>query len=600
MPPPAEKEILGEKSLPKEPILKSKNLLTQITELESALNNFSFEELSSSEANKLKRSFDSFKNELEARIWGYEPKPLAEKSVPIQKNEASHLIAKVSHEVRTPLNGIMGFADLLKESDLDPAQQQQVNAIISASRSLMEIINELLEYSKLEAGSEEFKEVSFNIHNLIKEISYLCDTLIVDKKIVFEAVTDPDIPTSLLGDPSKLTQVLLNLLGNSIKFSEEGKVSLKVKLSKIESGKAHIDFRITDTGIGIPEEDLDHIFEAFRRAGQHTFSKYGGAGLGLSIVKQIVDRLGGTISVRSKVNHGTQFAMTLAFEVVKDATKKAEVKSESVDQDLSTLNVLVFEDNPLNQWLIKKRLRNWGCTFFVTEHASEGMEILAREEIDVVFMDLHMPVVDGYEITRRIRASANSSFSQVPIIALTADFSARDQENAAQDGITDYILKPYTPADLLEKLTTYGFTGAVKTGKTGEVQKGKPPVELQEELFTADLTGMLEDCMGEVEMLEELITLFKGNMLEFIGKAKMHLRNRDHEQLQFAAHKMKSGLAMVQAGQLLSLVNEIQQVCKTRPDFQRLHFLYEEFVQGYPLVEFALDKEMTRLKKNNS
>ncbi|NER11258.1 Signal transduction histidine kinase [Muriicola jejuensis] len=578
--------------------MKSKNLLTQITDLESALNNFSFEELTTEEASRLKRSFDTFKHELEARIWGITPEQ-PETDEEQEKNRESHLIAKVSHEVRTPLNGIMGFADLLKEGDLNPAQQQQVDAILSASRSLLDIINELLEYSKLEAGSEEFKEVSFNFHNLIREVSYLCETLIVDKKITLEVTTDPEIPPFLLGDPSKLTQVLLNLLGNAIKFSDRGKVVLETRLDRIERGKAHLKFRITDTGIGIPGEDLNHIFDAFRQAGQHTFSKYGGAGLGLSIVKQIVDRLGGTISVQSEVNKGTRFDMTLIYEVGQEEKVLKEDRNKTPEKDLRSLNVLVFEDNPLNQWLIKKRLRNWGCSFFVTEHAVEGLKILEEEQVHLVFMDLHMPVVDGYEITRRIRASENPRISGVPVIALTADFSVHDREKAAADGINDFILKPYTPQELLDKLMEYGFPDSRKSASTPNPNKPESPGPTPEPNFQIDLTGMLEDCMGEVDMLEELISLFKGNVLEFTGRAKLHLKNQDTEQLRFAAHKMKSGLAMVQAENLLILVRQIQDHCQNDPNYERMQYLFDRFVQEYPMVECTLDRELMRLKKEN-
>jgi signal transduction histidine kinase/AmiR/NasT family two-component response regulator/HPt (histidine-containing phosphotransfer) domain-containing protein len=587
--------------------LKSKNLLTQISELESALNNFSFEELSTGEATRLKQSFDHFKTELEAKIWGYETNTQADtaekwgstREIPSKNKKEAHLIAKVSHEIRTPLNGIMGFADLLQEGVLNKIQKEQVSAIQSASRSLMEIINELLEYSILEAGAEEFNEVPFNLHNLIKEVSYLCETLIVDKKIEFEVETDPNIPMFLLGDPSKLTQVLLNLLGNAIKFVEKGRVSLKTKLKRTRDKKATIEFIISDTGIGISSEDLNHIFDAFSQADQQTFSKYGGAGLGLSIVKQIVDRLGGTIEVQSEINKGTQFNMILDYAIGKEdipcPTEKADKSGSSVDE----LKILVFEDNPLNQWLIKKRLNSWGCTHFVTEEAEVGLKILEEEAIDLVFMDLHMPVTDGFEITRRIRASDNPRISRIPVIALTADFSVRDKERAEGDGIDDFILKPYTPEELLDKIVQYGFS------KKDSVQDITKPVlppsdgDTPEKLMELDLTDMLEECMGEVDMLAELVSLFKGNALEFIGKGKLHLQNRDYEQLQFATHKLKSGLAMMRVQNLLILVQQIHEHCKADRNHDQMQYLYDQFVREYPMVEFALEKELTRLRKAN-
>ncbi len=586
-------------------ILKSKNLLSQISDLEVALNSFSFEELTTAEATRLKESFDRFKNELEGKIWGFEPERIENNSIDRDKHRSttsadekeSRLIAKVSHEIRTPLNGIIGFTDLLQEGALNEVQKEQVHAIQAASRFLMEIIDELQEYSKLEASSKEFNEVPFNMQNLIKEVAYLCETLIVDKKIAFEVKTDPNIPVNLLGDPSKLSQVLLNLLGNAIKFVEKGSVSLSMRLIGIHNNKCSIEFIIADTGIGIPKEDLKHIFEAFRQADQHTFSKYGGAGLGLSIVKQIVNRLGGAISVKSELHKGTQFTIRLDYTLGKKQPSKMKTRKKENRQAVDTLKVLVFEDNPLNQYLIKKRLTSWGCTFFVTENAVEGLQILEDELIDVVFMDLHMPVVDGYEITRRIRANQQQRISQVPVIALTADFSVKDKEKASKDEINDFILKPYTPEELLDKLIQYGFTKPESTDFQGSLKDQEELTPKADELTKLDLTEILEDCMGEVDMLAELVELYKRNALEFIGKAKLHLQNKDFEQLQFSTHKLKAGLAMMQTQNLLILVQQLHEHCMNDRNYDQMNFLYQQFVTEYPMVEFALDAEVTRLKK---
>ncbi len=591
--------------LTKPNILKSNNLLSQISDLEAALNSFSFEELTTAEATRLKESFDKFKNELEGKIWGNGPEETENNLQNLDKNRSraaadekeAHLIAKVSHELRTPLNGIVGFTDLLKEGTLNEVQKEQVHAIQAASRSLMQIINELLEYSKLEASSEEFDILPFNIHNLIKEVAYLCETLIVDKKIAFLVKIDPNIPVNLLGDPSKLSQLLLNLLGNAIKFVDKGSVSLSVWCTELHNNQCSLEFIIEDTGIGIPQEELRHIFDAFRQADQHTFSKYGGTGLGLSIVKQIVDGLGGTISVKSKQHKGTQFTMTLDYPLGQKQPLQMKANKKENKQSVDTLKVLVFEDNPLNQFLIKKRLKSWGCTYFLTENAAEGLQILEEELIDVVFMDLHMPVVDGYEITRRIRGNQEVRISQVPVIALTADFTVRDKNKASKDGINDFILKPYTPEELLDKLIQYGFTKPESTDFQGTLEVSKEDALNADELTKLDLTEVLEDCMGEVDMLAELVELYKSNALEFIGKAKLHLQNKDFEQLQFSTHKLKSGLAMMQTQNLLILVQQLHEHCMNDRNYDQMNFLYQQFLTEYPMVEFALDAEVTRLKK---
>ncbi len=585
--------------------MKPRNLLSQLSDLELALNSFSFEELSTSEAKRLKKSFERFKAELEAKFWGIEPEKDQE-TTPHHtsdevhrpsKPEEAHLIAKVSHEIRTPLNGIMGFTELLRETPLSNKQMEQVNAIHLASRSLLEVINEFLDYSKLGAGLETFNAYPFNFHNLIKEVSYLCKTLILDKNIGFNVHVDPKIPGILIGDPSKLSQILLNLLGNAIKFVDKGHITLKVNVGKISNKRVVLEFMVEDSGIGIPEEDLEHIFDAFKQAGQHTFSKYGGTGLGLSIVKQIVTRLNGHIVVSSTLGKGTSFMMTLEYPIGGEISNDSIQRQPALNPLIRDLTVLVFEDNPLNQWLIKKRLKAWGCTHFVTENAEEGLRILAEEEVDMVFMDLHMPVVDGFEITRRIRASDQQKIKKVPIIALTADFSAMDKEQGGKDGINDYILKPYTPEELLEKLTFFGNPANKEKGFLGNIENVVKPALTKNKVSKLDLTAVLEECMGDIEMLEELVALYKRNALEFIGKVKLHLQYRDHAQVQFATHKMKSGLAMMQTHNLLILVQQMNEHSKTDKNFDQMGYLYEQFLKEYPMVEFALDSEVTRLKK---
>ncbi len=304
--------------------MKSKDLTYHLTDLESKLSNLSFEKLTTEEASQLKKSFNSLKSSLEEKFvgtitsntsqtYGGEEADLerghkkitssqSAKNHPI--NTGEHLVAKVSHEIRTPLNGIIGFTDLLQESELSEEQMQHVSAIQSASYNLMDIINELLEYSKLSAGLEHFESVNFNFYSLVRDVMYLCNTLIMDKEVKLEVDMDTKIPEMLVGDPSKLSQILLNLLGNAIKFVNKGDIHLKIQALKQNNKDIVLDFKIIDTGIGISEEHLEHIFDAFRQADHNTFKKYGGSGLGLSIVKQIIFRFNNMIlsCIENKTN----------------------------------------------------------------------------------------------------------------------------------------------------------------------------------------------------------------------------------------------------------------------------------------------------------
>lgn len=585
--------------------MKSKDLLSHITDLESALDDFSFGELTTSDAASLKKSFDSFKADLEDKLWGDEattPSDDSSSSKSKKKNLPSEskdqeLIAKVSHEIRTPLSGIVGFADLLKDSNLTASQKDQVEAIRSASKSLMGIVNELLQYTKLEDGLDENTEVPFNIYNLIGEVNFLCDTLIVDKSITLEVIRDPSIPKTLIGDPSKLYQILLNIIGNAIKFIEKGGITLTVRLKRKLHNQILVEFETKDTGIGISKEDLNHIFDAFKQAKQHTFSKYGGTGLGLGIVRELVETLEGDFKVSSELGVGSTFTITLPFTESTEKEKKSETMNPEISKDLEGLQILVFEDNPLNQFLIKKHLISWKCQYFITENPVEGLKILQDENIDVVLMDLRMPIMDGYEVTRLIRGDKAAHVNNVPIIALTADFGIQEQDKCQMEGINGFILKPYTADELYSKIAVFAKSNDKSTDlKLHTAGDKKVDISVQK-TSKIDLTAVLQECMGEVDMLKELVGLYKGNALEFIGLAKLHLQNKDYEQLQFATHKIKAGLAMMETQNLLIIVQQLHEHCKTDTNHEHMQYLYEQFVIEYPMVAEALDNELERLQK---
>ncbi|MCK5441661.1 MAG: response regulator [Maribacter sp.] len=591
-------------------ILKAKKLLTQLSSIETILNDFSFEELSSGEAVRLKKSFQSFKISLEEKV--FRPSGQSKETISIDleeepKNrqiplEANMLVAKVSHEIRTPLNGIIGFTDLLKEEGpLTERQTVQVNAIQMASYSLLDIINELLEYSKLSAGLEQFESVDFNFHGVIGDVLYLCKTLIANKKVKMDAHIDPNIPKVLQGDPSKLSQVLLNILGNSIKFIEEGDIHLKVKIKGRKDGVLYLEFSITDTGIGISEDQQKNIFDSFKQAEPDTFAKYGGSGLGLSIVKQIIEKQGGNITVKSKLGMGTTFKFLLPYGKGNDK-KMVKAKESTLNrkeglEQVKGICILVFEDNTLNQKLIETRLKSWECKTYITDNALYGLNILDNHKIDIVLMDLRMPGMNGFEVTERIRQSKNVHVRNIPVIALTADFTIQNKEQCEFHGINDYILKPYAAEELLSKIVKNKKNGG--NSKTISAIQEEQKMTLEDNNLKMGLSCLLEECMGEFDVLENLVTLYKQNALEFIGSAYVSLKNNDWEQLAFAAHKIKSGLAMMQSNGLCSIAVQIQNCCRTGANKEQINSLYESFLEEYPKVEKGIDIELQKLRDTN-
>ncbi len=587
-------------------VINTKDLLSQLSQLEQSLKKFSFEELNTEEANSLGSSFKHFKELLENKIFdpnAHIPEMLGDKklkgqvSQSKQSNNPAHLIAHVSHEIRTPLNGIIGFANLLSEEDLGPSQLKKVEAIQSTSYALMEIINEVLEYSKLTSGADDFNAIDFNFKALVQDVMFLCKTLLLDKNVHLQATIDPEIPHTLLGDPSRLSQILLNLLGNAIKFVEKGHIKLTIDLKQKRDKEYILNFKVADIGIGISEHELKTIFESYIQADTSTFSKYGGSGLGLSIVKEIIEKQGGHIEVKSELGVGTTFQFTIPFQkgnqlnIPKKVTNTINVQRGK--ELLRGTKFLVFEDNLLNQHLISEQLYKWGCRVHVTADAKKGLSILKSKSIDIVLMDLKMPGMSGFEVTEKIRSIANSRINGVPIIAISADFTVQDQESCVSTGIDDFILKPYTLDELLLKILKHKKEKALSAGSKTLLKRNtisaKRPIEI-------NLDKVYKDCFGEIEILTELIRLFKQNVFEFIGAVKINLKNNDLKEVSLSAHKLKAGLAMMNAGHLRGLIVAIEASCKNN-DAIEVTRLYREFLDAYPDNEKVIDQQLTELKK---
>ena len=596
--------------------MKATRILSHISFLESELKAYSFEELSSCEGAELKRTFESFKTCIEEKLFNPSPKRghkalnsnvgnrvLVQKKISKQKAglNATKLIARVSHEIRTPLNGIIGFSDLLKEDHLTENQLQKVEAIHNASDALMEIVNELLEYAKLSEGLEVIEHIDFNFQSVLDNVEYLCKTLITKKDVSLQLVVEPGIPNILRGDPSKLSQILLNLLGNSIKFVEKGEIKLSITQKSQRNKNLTLAFKVSDTGIGIAQEQLGDIFDSFKQVGEDTYAKYGGSGLGLNIVKQIIELLGGNITVSSELGKGTTFD----FEIPYEKGDKSNVVQRFVDTEALTnaaqkvkgMSIVVFEDNTMNQRVIEQRLKNWGSKVFITDNGQKGLDYIAENKVDLVLMDLRMPGMDGYTITKKIRNHSNKNINSIPVIAITADISISEKENGKAIGLNDFILKPFNPGELLLKIVNLGKKEAISIPNV--LPKTKTMQTTDRSTPKASLSKMQEECMGDHGFLIELVRLFKQNVLEFIGAYSVHMKNADWESLAFAAHKIKAGVALVEANTLLDIVQKIQALAKTNTtsNAKELETLNKSFIKEYELVEITIDKELESIAK---
>jgi signal transduction histidine kinase/CheY-like chemotaxis protein len=585
--------------------LQTKDLIGQLSDLETTLNGFSFTELSTEEAKILKNSFNRFKMQLNDQIFGTDR--ISEENFSANKHislptpgQDNKLIAHVSHEIRTPLNGIIGFTNLLREESLTADQLKKVEAIQSASYNLMEIINEVLEYSKLTAGIENFDSVDFNLHVLLKDIMFLCQTLIVDKSVTLNIDIAPSVPKILIGDPSKLSQIFLNLLGNAIKFIEKGQISLSVAVTEQKNGTHMLQFSVKDTGIGMSKEQLGHVFESYKQAEKDTFSKYGGSGLGLSIVKEIVEKQGGRISVTSILGTGTTFKLLIPFRIgnIQNIPKNKPklIRTQKGKELLGGTKILVFEDNELNQHLISEQLKKWNCITYVTANPKEGLTLLKTQEIDIILMDLKMPEMNGFEISKSIRALKDPKLNQVPIIAFSADFTAQEQEHCYESGINDFLLKPYTLNELMIKLLKRKKERNL-TEDSLSLLKQETIISTEQKRETINLSALLQECYGEIEMLEELVRLFKQNIYEFIGVVNTAISNQNFEEIYQASHKIRAGLAFMNTNDLKKLIVGMEEGANNT-ELAKIELLFAQFLAQYPLKEAQIDRELKRLKKD--
>lgn len=359
-------------------------------------------------------------------------------------------LSNMSHEIRTPMTAIIGFSKVVLKTDLSEKQKEYITAIKTSSDALLVLINDILDLAKVDAGKMTFDLLPFNLKSSISIMLHLFDIKFHEKGLKLVTNFDKKIPKQLLGDSVRLNQIMLNLLSNAIKFTPQGEVNVSIQLKSEDNENANIEFVVTDSGVGIPENMLSSIFENFEQAKSSTARLYGGTGLGLAIVKKLVEKQGGKIVVKSKVDEGSTFSFLLSFKKCKTKTPLVSSLTEiELSSDVKNLKVLVVEDVSLNQLLIKIMLDDFGFEHEIADNGKIAIEKLQSKSFDIVLMDLQMPEMNGYEATEIIRKKLNS---KIPIIALTADVTATDLEHCKAVGINDHIAKPIDEKLLYDKI----------------------------------------------------------------------------------------------------------------------------------------------------
>lgn len=382
--------------------------------------------------------------EIEAAISLQKAKEMAENL----NEQKDNFIANVSHEIRTPIHAVLGFTDLLLENEGDKHKINYLNAVKIAGDSLLFIVNDILDLSKMEAGLLQIDKDVFNVRDVVNRVFSILHLKAHQKKIEFEPFVSPDVPKLLIGDKNRLSQILINLLGNAIKFTTEGSVSLEVTVIKDISEKTVLNFKVSDTGIGIPQDKLDTVFQRFLQAEETTSQKYGGTGLGLNISRQLIEKQEGSIEVKSEHGKGTDFIFDIPFEKSLEQLEISQTAADEISQDY-TGKILVCEDSELNQRLVRAILKRKGLKVDVASNGEKALSFLEENSYDLIFMDVQMPVKNGYETTKIIRDQLKLS---TPIVALTANFMAAERQKCKEVGMDDYLAKPFQKKQLFEKV----------------------------------------------------------------------------------------------------------------------------------------------------
>ena len=456
-------------------------------------------------------------------------------------------LSNVSHEIRTPLNAILGFTNWLQQESHNDTTREYVGYIQIASHNLLALINDLLDISKIEANQIVLDQLPTSIVGLIESVSILVKQKATEKGILYRHELAPNLPRVILTDKLRLTQILLNLCGNAVKFTDKGQVRVQVKsMGPVTDGAQRIQFVIEDTGIGIPPERQEQIFDRFVQAAESTSSKFGGTGLGLSITRALVNLLGGTLRLESTPGKGTTFLLEFDFVMMEntESTQPHEL-AVSTPEYLATLSILAAEDNVLNQKLLKAIFGRMGTRITLASNGQEALDALGRETFDLIIMDVQMPVMDGYTAIRAIRNTLRLS---TPIITMTAHAMVGEKEEGVRIGANSYISKPFKEKDLFDEIIR--LTKAMPAQRS-EAQP--PPASLVDVNYLEEITA------GNRELRDELVELFAEDKGQQYGVMHEALGRGDHDGVRKAVHALRSTLISVA---LLSTANRFKEIEK--------------------------------------
>jgi len=476
----------------------------------------------------------------------------ARKNAEEAKQLQEQFLANMSHEIRTPMNGIQGMTNLLLQTELNGQQKEFTSMIKRSVNNLLIIVNDILDFSKIKAGKITLDKVPFRIREVLNQIKAQFEHEVVQKDLELIFDQDMGLPETVIGDPYRLNQVLVNVIGNAVKFTVSGEVRIKTEVIEQTGNKAHIRFTVSDTGIGIPDEKASVIFEPFTQAGPEIARNYGGAGLGLSICKGLLELQGGTIQFANIPGGGVEFMIHIPYEVQHE---------QSIEGDESQLlkgkNFLVVEDNEVNQKLVSYVLKKVGGNVDIAHNGKIAIDLLEQKkgDYDLIIMDIQMPVMDGYEATEYIRKTLRL---QIPVIAMTATALKGDRERSEQVGMNDFMLKPFDFDDLYKRLIRLLVKDTTKPNNLETMNSQK--------LYDLSLLEGLDDK----DSLLDVLNLFLENTPVQMTELAELSKKGDWDALYQLAHKLKGALAMLQATYISELLGKIEACAREKNETDQI------------------------------